>query len=757
MGTREALLVGIERYGDGFAVLPAVLVDLQRMDAALRACGYTTRRIDAELQSDPTGLDREIRAFCASGGPDDIRLVYFTGHGLRIDDKDWIVPAGATRDEVLASQNLRVSTDLSLTVAASTVGLVLFVIDACRDREDVPLSKGGSGWGDPAGLSRPGGQRFVRWFGCGADQVCQVVSSEGAAAGSLFTEALSDALSTGEVVSLADAQREAEGRCQRLLDRHIHLRQQKPHLALGELTDEVQQMLQRPIFDPVGEAALAGVWRAFEPSRLHVLVVLSEHACRDPQAWGLANVVSSAVVGKSGNAIWQAFHTARDGQRLVDGRVRRLPERFVPDSLAYCTFSVLEAFAGDEAFDKAVRALAEADLVVFDVTGFEPAMMLLAGIRSAARRGVSVSSHGGGWEEGQPLKIPFNLQDINLNSHTKVKGVGDNVVIQRFVRRVESGFRQLVHQPAYGDLPGFDALRQLGADYDASSTIGVGERVLVLCSFDEKFDWNFVAEELKKSLWRRANITPEHIDRIIDYGTPQLVLQGLYEQIRRTAACVVDWSEFREAVFLELGARLAASEWGAVQIIQRDHLPGGARAPALAQVMRMHRLLQPLVYQYADKQGSGFDAVAEALARGSANTTAPKSPGFNRVYRGLQDALGGVQEATAPVAVDLQRRADGLHHPKQGEVGAPQVIYAGSREIKRDAESAALELRIAAWLYLEHRTGKAGRRADARAAEQYKSIGRIAANALFDLGDEASIALALQIEQRLDEEDRDHA
>src|SRR5262245_43893153 len=139
MANRKALLIGADQYGEGFAALPAVRHDVEVVDRALRATGYETEICSDQVVANAIALDAAIRTFCRSAGPDDIRVVYFSGHGLRIDGKDWIVPRGTSRRDAAESVNQRVATDLSATVAGSRAGLVLFVVDACRAPEDVPV------------------------------------------------------------------------------------------------------------------------------------------------------------------------------------------------------------------------------------------------------------------------------------------------------------------------------------------------------------------------------------------------------------------------------------------------------------------------------------------------------------------------------------------------------------------------------------------------------------------------------------------
>ena len=494
---------------------------------------------------------------------------------------DWVVPAGTKRKDAAASPNQRVSTDLSKTVADSNTGLVLFVIDACRDPADFPVIKGSGGWGDPARIARPGEHRFIRFFGCAANQVCQVVpSANGKPASSLFTRSLAECISRGDAVSLEEILPKVEQRCADLLAENPALQAQAPRLSYGELSSEKRSILKKAVFDPIRTPALTSVWSEFDPDKLHCLVVLSEYEKEKSPDWGLTELVRDAVAGETGDRIWNAFCAASGNLRLVSTRKRSPPTTFEPSAVRIGVLSVLDAFASGQALDTAVRAIAEADLVVFDVTGFEPGVMLLVGLRSACRRWLTVCSHGADWKEGQPLELPFNLQDLNINSHTpRESRVGSDPVVERFVRRVETGFVQAARQPYYLDLPGYDALRQLGSHYAASSTIDPSERVLVLCAYADRFfsNWQFVSSRLKQVLWQRKRYKPE-IGRIIDYGTPQLIRQSVYEQIRRTAACIVDWSEFSASVFLELGARLAVSEWGAIQVIDDRYLAGGERA-----------------------------------------------------------------------------------------------------------------------------------------------------------------------------------
>jgi hypothetical protein len=418
--------------------------------------------------------------------------------------------------------------------------------------------------------------------------------------------------------------------------------------------------------------------------------------------------------------------------------------------VSQATLSVLDAFANGSALEMTIRALVEADLVIFDVTNFEPGMMLLLGVRSACRRALTVCSHGGKWSEGMPLQLPFNLQDLNVNSHKAPDpGAGGNLVVDRFVKRVETGFLQLSKHPAYLDLPGYDELRQLGSKSDAVKTIPVQDRVLVLCSYSSSFfaSWQYLRDQLTTQLSRRKQYAPD-IERVIDYGTSQLVRQGLYEQIRRVAACVADWTEFRASVFFELGARLAISPYGAVQLIEKSSLPGGPKARDLKQIALMQEVLEPLPYTFRGKDLQAFESAAGALLEREPGQD--ETPSYNRIYRVVWPAIGNVQPAIPFVVAELKRRADALYQSEWATDGKSPGLFTDSQTVKADNLRAALEMRLAAWLYLEHGVGALRLQSDPTSDRLYHELGNELRKILADMPDAESRAMGRLIKKRLE-------
>jgi tetratricopeptide (TPR) repeat protein len=508
---------------------------------------------------------------------------------------------------------------------------------------------------------------------------------------------------------------------------------------------------------PVPEAMAESAWVEFNPNALHCVVLGSEQLATEKAGQQLVTV-AKLVRGqpKAGTKVWEAFKATHHGTELVDGTRRDLSAAYGPTKFRLAALTVQEAFDSAESFALAVRLLIEADIALVDVTGFEPGVMLLLGVRAATRRGVTVASHGGGWQElnwseaERGLDRPFNLSDLALASHSP--RTGDDNRVDRLSERIVTGFTQLGRQPLYRDLPVYDALRQLGSKPDAWSTIPLqgkdpeqateteGEargEVLVLCSYAPKHleNWdNVLISALGTALFDRGVATT--IYRLNELKTPQVVSQSLYERIRRCQGCIADWTGSSPSTFFELGVRIAASPWGVVQIVSNAWLDSQAGS-TLAQVELMGALLHPMVYATAggDDIGSRVaDALLHQRKQGPGDAAHP-------VRRTVIDALGRVEERLPTLHDQLQAEADALSTAGADE-DVPQTLFYEVRGIKVDREHAALERRLAAWYYLEHRRGAADPANPLH--EAWRTLGSQVAAALYkvdeiDLADGAGV------------------
>jgi hypothetical protein len=742
---RRALLIGASRYGNGFIDLPAD-ADVALMRQTLLRRNFSVEIADDATTGNATLLDRKIVEFCASSASG-VSIVYFSGHGMSVDQQDWIIPAGVNREDAVASVNQRVPTDQSHRVAGG--GVVLFIVDACRDEDQMNRS-GQSSWSTSSVANRS--SNFFRLFGCSAGEACHVLRSghEGKNI-SLFTKALSIALSLDSPVDSLDDLRDAVTRvCKRLgqeANPRLPVQSPRVNFAGDRPTAEDDPLRLRLFADRVSGPV------SFGPDKLNCLVIDSEHAQHD--AGPLLSERVNQAFSKAGAAIWREFRDAFDGVAVVDGSVRKISASYEPAARVIDVRSIAEIFDSDASLQQTVLAAMQADLAFFDVSRFEPGVMFLIGVRAAVRRGVTLCSHGLGWREGKPLDKPFNLSDLQIFSHVRVNSVGPDPVVQRFADGIQQGFRQLKHQPRYQDLPAFEALRELGPGADASGTIPWDAFVLMLCSFREEHlkGWLYVRGKLEDALQARGTQSPS-VQRLIDTGSPQLVSQALYEGIRRASACIVDWSYYSPSTFLELGVRLVVSPWGAMQIIDERFLPGAELAPLVQpanpalgpefrQLTMMVKRFEPKPYRIGG--GAPFDALlAELVDRRPFDE---EEPSYNRIHRLIQNEIASTSPAMPRVFDMMRRAADTLSDAQQDRRAASQVLFSGNGHVKRDRETAALEYRIAAWLYLEHRAAARSRPEGDGLRELHKSLGQIVATALYETGDDDDFRMAEHIER----------
>jgi len=229
--------------------------------------------------------------------------------------------------------------------------------------------------------------------------------------------------------------------------------------------------------------------------------------------------------------------------------------------------SAAQAVASEADLEQCVRALCGAQVVIFDATAFEPAVMFLAGIRAVVRRGITLFSVGGTYALGKEIDVPFNVKDANVVAHSLAQNESPNAdSVTLLVNRIRRGLSE-IDSPQYFDLPVYEAIRRLPAD--RRGIIPSEEGVLVLCPFAAKYE-KFWQKKLMKALANELSALREEkkaqglpqvgVSRSLELNSPRLVTQAVYEAIRRMQSCVVDLSNWSASVLFELGVRLAARD-----------------------------------------------------------------------------------------------------------------------------------------------------------------------------------------------------
>jgi hypothetical protein len=127
---RVALVIGNSAYTSA-PHLANPGTDAKLVAAALHRAGFS----DVDLQIDLTKADFEkaLRAFQRKADGAEVALIYYAGHGLEIDGRNWLVPVDATLAEERDLPFQGIDLDMVLGAVTGAKGLRVVVLDACRD------------------------------------------------------------------------------------------------------------------------------------------------------------------------------------------------------------------------------------------------------------------------------------------------------------------------------------------------------------------------------------------------------------------------------------------------------------------------------------------------------------------------------------------------------------------------------------------------------------------------------------------------
>jgi hypothetical protein len=135
-----ALVIGINDYRE-IPKLEKAVGDAQAIGQTLAGLGY---QVTTALDMDRRGLNLALSKLYATIEPGDTVLVHYSGHGVQIENDNYLLPADvpAPTDgnaELLKSESLRLLT-LIETLGQKGAGARILIIDACRDN---PFATGG--------------------------------------------------------------------------------------------------------------------------------------------------------------------------------------------------------------------------------------------------------------------------------------------------------------------------------------------------------------------------------------------------------------------------------------------------------------------------------------------------------------------------------------------------------------------------------------------------------------------------------------
>jgi hypothetical protein len=128
-GRRLALVIGNQAYPR--VPLKNPRADANAMAQALQKFGF---HVDLSLDADLKGLNQSVDRFMASLRPGDVALVYYSGHGMQIDNENYLLPVDfVLKDEADAKYESYSANRIVDRVSASGARLNILVLDACRD------------------------------------------------------------------------------------------------------------------------------------------------------------------------------------------------------------------------------------------------------------------------------------------------------------------------------------------------------------------------------------------------------------------------------------------------------------------------------------------------------------------------------------------------------------------------------------------------------------------------------------------------
>ena len=128
-GGRVALVIGNADYANA-GRLANPLNDADDLAAALTAAGY---EVTKATDLDAAGMRATLKSFRAAARGAEIAMVFYAGHGLEVDNKNYLVPVDATLESDSDVIYDTIPLDLLTEAVSGAKTLSLVILDACRN------------------------------------------------------------------------------------------------------------------------------------------------------------------------------------------------------------------------------------------------------------------------------------------------------------------------------------------------------------------------------------------------------------------------------------------------------------------------------------------------------------------------------------------------------------------------------------------------------------------------------------------------
>jgi hypothetical protein len=170
---RRALLIGVPNCDDaGFSTITQVVnTDVRKMQSALALSSYDIEVLGGEgVGPEPSGsrIKAAIKKACSEAPHGSVLLLYYSGHGVSADGRDYLVPSDAYREHGASIPDLDSLVPAIPDLRRCQAKLVVFFVDACRDAPAESRIEGAQG----GAIHFPGGGSLVMVAGCAPGQLC---------------------------------------------------------------------------------------------------------------------------------------------------------------------------------------------------------------------------------------------------------------------------------------------------------------------------------------------------------------------------------------------------------------------------------------------------------------------------------------------------------------------------------------------------------------------------------------------------------
>ena len=181
---RVALVIGNASYANAPA-LANPLSDAADVGAALRRLGFSVTRL---RNADYAALRRGLQEFTRTASGSEMAVVYYAGHGIEVDQRNYLVPVDARLASDHDVEFETVPLDLVVRSVERASGLRMVILDACRDNPfAASMRRAGTTRSIGRGLARvePAGSTLVAYAAKGG-----TVAADGDGRNSPYTAAL---------------------------------------------------------------------------------------------------------------------------------------------------------------------------------------------------------------------------------------------------------------------------------------------------------------------------------------------------------------------------------------------------------------------------------------------------------------------------------------------------------------------------------------------------------------------------------------